>query len=134
MMLGRLGILFVPNGVHLGHFQPRLTRAEARAQYGFEDGRWLNLVNTLAPSAADAAIITITRRRRTYDLAAAIQLEFVRIKDVIQQHERGAGADRQMHCHGHGGDDTFALRDHGVENFERLHARSDAPGFTHQAR
>jgi glycosyltransferase involved in cell wall biosynthesis len=29
-------VLFLPNGVHLGHFQPQLPRQEARARYGFE--------------------------------------------------------------------------------------------------
>lgn len=29
-------VLFIPNGVHLGHFKPTLERAEARQKYGFD--------------------------------------------------------------------------------------------------
>src|SRR5205814_1677346 len=84
---------------------------------------WRNFVNALAPRLAYSAIVTVAGSRRFDDLTAAVKLKFVSIKNIVQQHQRCACANRQMHSHSDGSDNALTSLDYRIKPFQRLNAR-----------
>lgn len=67
-------LLFLPNGVHVGHFQPRLSRREARDRYGFRDF-------IVAYTGAHGPANSLKTVLQAAKLIAALPVEFVLVGD-----------------------------------------------------
>jgi glycosyltransferase involved in cell wall biosynthesis len=67
----RQRIIFIPNGVHVGHFQTTLSRDEARQHYGFKD---FTVVYAGAHGPANALETILFAAERTADLPVTFVL------------------------------------------------------------